>query len=455
MSDPSWTSSSGAGRSAGNASGLHSRTGIGASSRSAPSSIGSEHMLTVSLPSQPGTRYSGKRISDFAPERVGDRVRVPGIGHPPVVPVVAHGELVLQPVDRGPRPPQLPARAGPTELARCPADRVGRNRAPAGPRPRRCDPPVRTGTPSPQHDGAGGAGGGAPPHRTRESGWPTSFGRRSVARVPPAGRVGHTEAVVSVARMRRPTGLLAALILLAGCARGGHAGGSAPGNAGADQPSVRDFIAAWDEAIGQRNGPAFIVTSPLQDQVGTWSMAEGAHNKEAVLSGRVVAGPGVIAARAPATGTVRPSGQPPKKVPVITAAQAVRAIAAAGSPSGPCDQGCAPLALAHARLVTSRVSTTAGPLDVPTWSFEVPGSKVRITRVAIDTTALIVPPAIAGGPAAVGAQTETAVLSGPTGVTVTFAGASTSDPPVRSDLHRHRGRVEARGGRRHRRHRSR
>lgn len=188
-------------------------------------------------------------------------------------------------------------------------------------------------------------------------------------------------------------------------------------------------MSAWDAAITKSGHPALIVTSPLQDQVGNWSMAEGGHHKEALLSGRVVAGPGVGSAAAPTATQVGPAGGATRRVSLLTAAAAINVIAAAGSPGNSCDGDCTPLTLVRPTLGTSRVATTAGPMDAPTWSFQVRGSKVRVTQVAIDPSALTSPPAIAGGAAAVGTQTESAVLAGRTTVTVSFSGAPTSDPP--------------------------
>ena len=223
-------------------------------------------------------------------------------------------------------------------------------------------------------------------------------------------------------------GLIGVFIVAAACANSPNNLGE-PG-APTSGPAPQELVDAWDAAISSSGGglPAVIMTSPLQDQIGEWSNAEAGHNKMALLSGRVVAGADVAAATAPVTATIGTAAAAMKRVPVISAARAAEAIVAGGNPANDCDEDCNPIVVQHPELITSRVSTTAGSMDVPTWSFQVRDSAVRITQVAVDTAALTRPPAIVDQ-ATISSNDQTATRTGSTDVSVTFTGSLTGEPP--------------------------
>ena len=228
-------------------------------------------------------------------------------------------------------------------------------------------------------------------------------------------------------RGRRLIGLTSVFIVATACA-GSSDGAREPG-APTSGPSPHELVAAWDATISGSGGlPAMIVTSPLQDQIGEWSNAEGEHNKSALLSGRVVAGSDVAAATSPVTATIGAAGTAIRRVPVISAARAIVAIVAAGSPGNDCGGDCSPIVLLHPELITSRVATSAGPVDVPTWKFQVRDSTVQITQVAVDTAAFTRLPDIVPEAANMSFG-QTATRTDPTHVTVTFDGSPTGEPP--------------------------
>ncbi|GGL94597.1 hypothetical protein GCM10011594_13000 [Nakamurella endophytica] len=216
--------------------------------------------------------------------------------------------------------------------------------------------------------------------------------------------------------------MCAAALAVAGCATLGSPGQS-------EGPSPDAVVAAWEGTLQHVPLPALIVTSSMPAQIGTWSVAEGGHNKLSLLSGRVVSGPDVARTPPPAAMTVTLPRTGGRRVGVITAEQAVAAIAASGSPDSSCDGDCTPVTLESPRLVLAPMKTTAGPVRLPAWTFQVRGSKVRISQVALAPAATVIPPELAGGRPAVAGSDWSARLIGRTAVAVTFVGGPEGDGP--------------------------
>jgi hypothetical protein len=183
---------------------------------------------------------------------------------------------------------------------------------------------------------------------------------------------------------------LAALLLvgLAGCARNTPL---APGAPTRPDPEVirqqaRDALARWDAAVAKANGPKmFVPIGELTNQVGEWEDGKGDNNKAALDAGLVV-----TRAPLPATPTdsadIRWDNGTSLRIRPISAADALRHITEGAMST--C-ASCAPLEVMSARLTTVRMSTTKGDAAVPAWEFTLIGSRVRITRVAVDSSATV------------------------------------------------------------------
>lgn len=206
-------------------------------------------------------------------------------------------------------------------------------------------------------------------------------------------------------------------------------GGCGSGDGGSDglerlHKQAREALARYDKAVldaGGRQG--FVPVGDLTGQLGDWEPANG-NNKAALASGRVVATTAL-------PGTPQPTGQVvwdsgvTQTLPLISAEEALKQLAAAGAGAGDCG-GCAPLEVTGARLITAQIQTTRGGAAVPAWEYTLKGTAVRVTRVAIASSAIVkvTPPSWdpynAPGGLAIEAATTTV---GSRQLTVTFTGA--------------------------------
>jgi hypothetical protein len=124
----------------------------------------------------------------------------------------------------------------------------------------------------------------------------------------------------------------------------------------------------------------------LTGQIGDWEQSVGENNKIALMTGNIVDKAGLTSA-APAAARIQWADGRSKEVPVLPAAQAHQAIVAEVK-DHQC-QGCQPLEITDARLSTKDIATTRGKASVPTWEFTIRGTKVIVTRVAVDPSAAV------------------------------------------------------------------
>lgn len=233
-------------------------------------------------------------------------------------------------------------------------------------------------------------------------------------------------------------GVCAALALTV--AAGLFACGRQPGDgaAGGDdrlEKQARQALARWDAAVAAGGGKAaFVPVGDLTDQIGTWEAEVGADYKVALTTGNVVDKAG-LSETPPPPGKIQWTDGVSREVPVISAAQALRAIRE--SPTSHDCNGCRPIEITDARLSTRDIATSRGKATVPAWEFTVRGTAVRVTRVAVDPSAAITvtPPSWDPYNAPGGIAIESAVASaGGRELTVVFTGApKTADKPCGAD----------------------
>ena len=208
--------------------------------------------------------------------------------------------------------------------------------------------------------------------------------------------------------------LLAASILFscAGCQA--NAGDSA-----ALRQQAQTVLARWADAVAAAGGAsAVVVVGDLNVQVGDWELQVGDNNKRALMAGAVEA-PAGLSAEVPPDGEIRWDDGTTTMVPLLSAKQAVAAIASAG---GACTD-CRPLQITAARLTTGPVQTSRGAATAPTWEFTLQGTAVRLTRAAFAHPVTVANPAEASG-SSVGVGIESATVSADgRAITVRFVGA--------------------------------
>ena len=186
---------------------------------------------------------------------------------------------------------------------------------------------------------------------------------------------------------------------------------------------ARQALARWAEAVRAAGGQEFSPVGELTGQLGSWEPAVGDNAKRALLAGRVIATP-ALATTPPTGGAVTWPGGATTPVPVLSAAQALQALVAAGHPDS-CG-GCTPLRVTGASLGTGPVPTTRGSAQAPVWRFSLAGSGVILTRVAVAanrTVTVTPPPWNAGDPPEGLSIDDAAVSANGTTLTVGFVGA--------------------------------
>jgi hypothetical protein len=232
---------------------------------------------------------------------------------------------------------------------------------------------------------------------------------------------------------RRWTVLIAVVALLAGCGRGGV---GAPDSEGLDrmQQQARDALARYEDAVARSGGtPRFVPVGDMTTQIGDWEAANGDNNKLALLNG-VVRGEGPLPEAPSATATVIWDDGTVATVPLAGAGDALAEIWRAGG--GSCGD-CRPLEATGARLTQARVATTRGQARVPVWEYTLKGTKVRITRIAVDSRAIVTvtPPSWDSMNPPGGLMIDYATTSvGSTSLTVGFTGSpERGDRPCGND----------------------
>jgi hypothetical protein len=219
---------------------------------------------------------------------------------------------------------------------------------------------------------------------------------------------------------------IAAVVVVGGCGpSGGGPPGTGPGGEDLDRlrQQARDALARYDQAVGDAGGSqGFVPVGDLTGQLGDWEPANGDNNKAALLSGRVRAATALPAAPQP-TGKVIWENGATQTIPLISADEALKQLTAAGT--GDCPD-CVPLEVTGAHLTTARIQTTRGPATAPAWEYTLKDTAVRVTRVAVasSATVTVTPPSwdpynTPGGLAIESATTTTTGRQ----LTVTFTGA--------------------------------
>jgi hypothetical protein len=215
-----------------------------------------------------------------------------------------------------------------------------------------------------------------------------------------------------------------------GCATpGGSRGdGPAPGAPAGEgrervEQQARDALARWERAVADAGEQRpFVPVGELTGQVGDWEPGVGNNHKAALAAGLVTA-QGPLPVRAPALARIEwPDGMG-RDVPLLPAAEALRAVAKAGA--GDCPS-CTPLVVTAASLTSGRVATSRGVATVPMWEFTVRGTAVRVTRVAVAEQPLVTvapPPWDSLNPPAGLSAEAASTVPGTTSLTVMFTGS--------------------------------
>jgi hypothetical protein len=181
---------------------------------------------------------------------------------------------------------------------------------------------------------------------------------------------------------------IALVAVLGGC---GQAGDGAAGiGLGGNDPDrlrqqARDALARYDEALGNAGSVRFVPVGELTGMRGDWEPANGNNNKASLAAGRVVAAGALPAAPSP-TGQVVWANGARQDFPLISADEALDQVTAAGTLGCP---NCAALQVTGARLTTTPIQTTRGPATAPAWEYALNGTAVRVTRVAVASSAIV------------------------------------------------------------------
>lgn len=180
-------------------------------------------------------------------------------------------------------------------------------------------------------------------------------------------------------------------------------------------------LARWADAVANGNGPAdFSPVGELTGQIGDWEFDVGDNNKPALLSGVIEASTPLSTAQPPDGRIVWPDGTS-EPARLMTAADALLAIQQ--DSVQPCPT-CTPLEVTAAKLVTGQVQSTRGVATVPLWAFTIAGTKVLVTRIAIEHAVKVVPPPWDGSNPPVGLAIGSAqIASDDRTLTVSFTGA--------------------------------
>jgi hypothetical protein len=174
-------------------------------------------------------------------------------------------------------------------------------------------------------------------------------------------------------------------------------------------------------AVRQAGGAqAFVPVGELTGQIGDWEPEKG-DNKAALMSGHVVATAPLPPPSQP-TGKVTWEGGTTHTLPLIPADEALNQLRQSGT--GDCPD-CVPLEVTGARLTTVRIQTTRGPAMAPAWEYTLKGTAVKVTRVAVDRSAIVTvtPPSWDpyNAPGGLGIESATTTMSGRL-LTVAFVG---------------------------------
>ena len=233
-------------------------------------------------------------------------------------------------------------------------------------------------------------------------------------------------------RSRRWTSFtIAALIALAGCVQV-PAQSTGPVPADPEHAQALAALQRWAAAVEARGGSSsFVPVGELTGQIGEWEEPVGENNKLALLSGVLE------------LGTALPDDTPDAVITwndgskeTVRTVSASTAFAALKSAAQPCPE-CVPLIVTGARRSTASFETNRGPATAPTWEFALKGTRVIVTRIAVDVddAVTVVPPPWDANNAPVGLSVEKATRSADDmELTVEFVGSpETGDKPCGAD----------------------
>ena len=181
-------------------------------------------------------------------------------------------------------------------------------------------------------------------------------------------------------------------------------------------------LTRWADAVAAAGGQtAFVVVGELTGQVGDWEPDVGDNNKIALMAGLVESAVS-LPADPPPDGEVRWPDGSTTAVRLISAPEALAGLKADADGSACSD--CTPLQATGTRLTTAPVQTSRGPATAPVWEFDVQGTAVKVTRVAVAGGVTVTPPAWDPDHAPVGISIESAAGTvGGRQLTVSFTGA--------------------------------
>lgn len=242
-------------------------------------------------------------------------------------------------------------------------------------------------------------------------------------------------------RSGRILGAAAALLVVSAMTGGCGSGGSQVGRGGGDsldrlRQQAREALDRYAKAVTDAGGKqGFVPVGELTGQIGDWEADKG-ENKALLMTGLIVAMTALPEAPQP-TGTVVWDGGATLTVPLISAGDALQHLIASAGTCG----GCAlqtPLEVTGARLTTARIDTTRGTATAPAWEYRLKGTAVRVTRVAVGSSATVtvIPPSWDPYHAPVGLSVESATLSAaaPQRLTVYLTGSpGPGDQPCGAD----------------------
>jgi hypothetical protein len=211
--------------------------------------------------------------------------------------------------------------------------------------------------------------------------------------------------------------------------------GCLPGVSNADVEKVhRQAQAAleqWADAVAKVGAPPVIPVGQLTQQVGDWEEGVADNNKRALMGG-------LVFTNSPLDGEARDDGEvqwpdgSTVNVPVMAAQEAIVAIATTAETT--CDD-CSPMIATKGTLISGPIQTSRGPASAPIWSFDIEGTQVKVTRVAIENAITV--PSLPWDPIfpTYGLDLESATGSAQgTELTVAFTGApEAGDKPCGED----------------------
>jgi hypothetical protein len=192
----------------------------------------------------------------------------------------------------------------------------------------------------------------------------------------------------------------AAILILAAAATacvGPEGRATAPASASAAPPAAVDrehaqalaALERWAAAVDARGGASsFVPVGELTAQIGDWEEGIGENNKLALISGVVE------------LGTELPDDTPDAVVTwddgsteTVRTVSASTAFAALRASPQPCPE-CVPLVVTGARRSHASFETNRGPATAPTWEFALQGTRVIVSRLAVDIgdAVTVVPP---------------------------------------------------------------